>query len=131
MLFRSVTPNLPEFALLSQDLLDKSAYELERSMQLFAQQLSISLLVKGGHSKENPVDRLWHQGVMLRFTSPRDPGRDVHGTGGALNALIAVHLTLGKSLEEAFKSAKATLYQWIKHSKPLGSGQRMLFPGIS
>jgi hydroxymethylpyrimidine/phosphomethylpyrimidine kinase len=100
-----ITPNLHE----AQNLLGRDIDSLE-SLEVAATDLSkefsTAILLKGGHlDSESCVDVLAEGETLTRFTHPRLPDADTHGTGCSLAAAIAAGLAKGLPLAQAVGQA--------------------------
>lgn len=108
-----LTPNLPEFFLLTRALLDRPpATEAEGVAALLATGCG-AVLLKGGHAEDDTscVDRLFLASAPaspLLFSGPRHPVT-LRGTGCRLASAIASKLAQGAGLPEAVESARALL----------------------
>ncbi len=103
-----VTPNLPEAAA----VLGSAPAETEAAIDEQAERLQAlgvaSILIKGGHgSGDTSADLLLLAGgARQRFTAPRHPTRNTHGTGCTLSSAIASGLARGMALPDAVAQAK-------------------------
>lgn len=103
-----VTPNLPELARLGQVL------GVEDPVAALLQAGAGAVLVKGGHdSGAKAVDRLVTLDQATTFAAPRLAGTR-RGTGCTLAAAIACGLSVGQSLPEAVKQAKAHVTAYLQ-----------------
>lgn len=103
-----VTPNLPELARLGQVL------GAEDPVAALLQAGAGAVLVKGGHdSGAEAVDRLVTSDQATTFAAPRLAGAR-RGTGCTLAAAIACGLSVGQSLSEAVKQAKAHVTAYLR-----------------
>jgi len=103
-----VTPNLPELARLGQVL------GVEDPVAALLQAGAGAVLVKGGHdSGAEAVDRLVTSDQATTFAAPRLAGAR-RGTGCTLAAAIACGLSVGQSLSEAVKQAKAHVTAYLR-----------------
>ncbi|HAE00704.1 MAG TPA: bifunctional hydroxymethylpyrimidine kinase/phosphomethylpyrimidine kinase [Rhodospirillaceae bacterium] len=120
-----ITPNLPEAATL---LDSKSEIDTPDAMVTFAQRLLAlgpkAVLLKGGHlGGQDSADLLVTADGSTWLPGRRIETRNTHGTGCTLSSAIAAHLALGKTLEEATKSAKAYISNAILAADRLQIGQ--------
>jgi len=104
------TPNLPELDALGGERI--------------AAARGIHLLIKGGHSGDDPVvDRLIGPGgEMARWADPRIDTRHDHGTGCTLASAIAVGLAEGRDLESAIGRARRFVRLSMEAAPGLGAG---------
>lgn len=113
-----LTPNLPETETLIGPF-SSTEEAAERILNLGVQ----SVLIKGGHSKNNTCDDFWTDGAQsLWLSSPRLETRHSHGTGCILASALASALALGQSTPEAVLTAKTFLNQCLKSPAHIGSG---------
>ncbi len=95
-----LTPNLQEYELLMPE--DCAA-----------------VLLKGGHSQEDPVRDVLHRAQgQQEFAHPRLDCGPVHGTGCALASFITVYLAKGLSLDQACGKAIADLQRCLQLTRP-------------
>lgn len=109
-----VTPNLHEAAA----LLDCATAQDEAGMTAQGRALlakgARAVLMKGGHGEgPDAVDLLVTPEGVARFSAPRHPTRNTHGTGCTLSSAIAAGLAKGLSLADATKQAKAFIARAI------------------
>ena len=64
-----------------------------------------AVLVKGGHFRGTLVDLLYHDGGFEEFRGFRYP-KELHGSGCALAASIAAHLSKGFTLRDAIQASR-------------------------
>ena len=108
-------------------LLTPNLMECER---LFAHKKSLdihrppcNILVKGGHSTGDCVDRLTlTTGETFLWTSPRIKTTYDHGTGCTLSSAIAANMAVGKNLNESIRLAKLYLTEGLKYPVIFESG---------
>jgi hydroxymethylpyrimidine/phosphomethylpyrimidine kinase len=116
-----LTPNLPEAAVLLERPVVTLA-DQEAAARDIAALGPRAVVVKGGHSKGEPVDVLFAAGEVRRFTAQRIDTRSTHGTGCTFSSAIAGYLALGMPVAEAVGAAKRYLTGAIEHAPGLGSG---------
>ena len=119
-----VTPNLPEARLLTGlDVQGRSGMsEAARALRDMGPRW---VLVKGGHSEEDPdvaLDVLFDGEREVELTAPRHPTRHTHGTGDTLAAATAAALAREVPLERAVREGKAFVTSAVADSYPLGAG---------
>ena len=119
-----LTPNLPEAAdLLATSPAQDEAAMLEQGRALRATGAQ-AVLMKGGHGEAAEcVDLLIEEGRVTRFSVPRQPTRNTHGTGCTLSAAIAAGLAQGMPLLKAVTRAHAWLQGAIAAADGLGVGR--------
>ncbi|WP_201738559.1 bifunctional hydroxymethylpyrimidine kinase/phosphomethylpyrimidine kinase [Campylobacter armoricus] len=116
-----LTPNIPEaeflcdFEILNEDDMKKAA------MKLYEEGAK-SVLIKGGHSKDNTNDVFYDGKEFSIFKAEKINTKNTHGTGCTLSSAIASNLALGKEKHEAIKLAKDYVYGAILNSLALGKG---------
>ncbi|WP_201736934.1 bifunctional hydroxymethylpyrimidine kinase/phosphomethylpyrimidine kinase [Campylobacter armoricus] len=116
-----LTPNIPEaeflcgFKILNEDDMKKAA------MKLYEEGAK-SVLIKGGHSKDNTNDIFYDGKEFSIFKAEKIDTKNTHGTGCTLSSAIASNLALGKEKHEAIKLAKDYVYGAILNSLALGKG---------
>ncbi|MFQ5525366.1 MAG: bifunctional hydroxymethylpyrimidine kinase/phosphomethylpyrimidine kinase [Thermoanaerobaculia bacterium] len=117
-----ITPNLPEAEVLG----GRRAPDHESRVELAAElaRLGPAVLLKGGHSRENPVRDVLHDGSTVRvFSHPRIRSNATHGTGCTLSSALAARLARGEPLERAAAGAVEYLQLALAAAFPLGSGE--------
>ncbi len=114
-----VTPNIPEAALLAEQLIeDQSAME-EAGARILAFGPK-AVLVKGGHHHDSLcADCLCTKGKngiteVRWFKSKRINTKNTHGTGCTLSSAIAAYLAKGFEVQEAVKKSKLFIDKAIK-----------------
>ncbi|TCP24511.1 hydroxymethylpyrimidine/phosphomethylpyrimidine kinase [Scopulibacillus darangshiensis] len=116
-----VTPNLREAAVLT-DMRIEGIEGMERAAKAIYHMGSASVLVKGGHLKEEPVDILYDGSKLHHYKGERIHTKNTHGTGCTLSSAIASNLAKGLTLDEAIMEAKRYIHGAIKNSFSLGGG---------
>lgn len=117
-----LTPNIPEAEALtgirirSEDGMQAAG---ERLLELGCK----AVLVKGGHTKGEPLDVLCTPGDVVTFTGRRIDTRHTHGSGCTYSAAITALLTLGFDLNESIQRAKEFIQLAIEKAPGLGKGQ--------
>ncbi|MEP9353197.1 bifunctional hydroxymethylpyrimidine kinase/phosphomethylpyrimidine kinase [Xanthobacter sp. KR7-65] len=103
-----ITPNLPEAAALLGTEPASGEDDMRRQGEALLALGARAVLMKGGHG-EGPesLDLLVTPSGTTRFSAPRHPTRNTHGTGCTLSSAIASGLALGLDLTEAVREAKA------------------------
>ena len=116
-----LTPNLPEAeVLLGRPV--RSLADQEAAARDIAALGPQAVVVKGGHSADEPVDVLFAGGETRRYAAARIATRSTHGTGCTFSSAIAANLALGLPLPEAVGAAKRYLTGAIMNAPGLGSG---------
>lgn len=117
-----VTPNTHEAAKLTGRPVGTVA-DAEAAAHALAALGAKNVLVKGGHLRGDAIDVLrLHDGSVHHLHAPRIDSAHTHGTGCTLSAAITARLSLGASLLDAVRGAKAWLTEAIRSAKPLGHG---------
>lgn len=117
-----VTPNIPEAEALT-GLAIHSEDEMIAAAQRILEFGCGAVLVKGGHSEgRDAVDILATSSSIERFSGPRIPTRNTHGTGCTFSAAITASLARGSDLSNAVAAAKDYIQAAIESAVPLGSG---------
>jgi hydroxymethylpyrimidine/phosphomethylpyrimidine kinase len=101
-----ITPNMDEARVLWGAEVD-SREAMQRCACDLAQTFATSVLVKGGHLKDDRADDVLvtPEGVTW-LEAPRTPGVQTHGTGCTYSAAIATGLGTGLSLIDSVRQAK-------------------------
>jgi hydroxymethylpyrimidine/phosphomethylpyrimidine kinase len=118
-----VTPNIPEAAVLTGRHL-KRWEDIEGAAKLLAENGSRSILIKGGHRKENKSTDLLYLAEKNRFVrleADRIETRNSHGTGCTLSSAIASYMAKGNDIEAAVHQAKA----FMNHAIKAGAGYKI------
>lgn len=123
-----VTPNLDECEVLA-GLRPEDDVALRKAGEVFASLGAAAILVKGGHGVgQTARDVLVQTGhELLTFESPRQNTRHTHGTGCALSTAIACGLALGRTMEDAVRTAHDFVQNAIRTAPGLGRGHGPLF----
>ncbi|MBS1809762.1 MAG: bifunctional hydroxymethylpyrimidine kinase/phosphomethylpyrimidine kinase [Acidobacteria bacterium] len=116
-----VTPNLAEVEMLL-GVRPNSADEMSVAAQQLSQQLSTSVLVKGGHLADEATDVLFDGQQTHFYSAQRIVSRHTHGTGCTLSSAIAAQLARGMKLPEAISQAKIYVTEAIKNAPGIGHG---------
>jgi hydroxymethylpyrimidine/phosphomethylpyrimidine kinase len=120
-----VTPNLPEAAALLGSAPAMTEVAIDEQADRLQALGAANILIKGGHGAgETSTDLLLSCGVRQRFSAPRHPTRNTHGTGCTLSSAIAANLARGLALPEAVAQAKSYITAAIAASDtvPVGHG---------
>jgi len=118
-----VTPNLPEAEVLTGTRL-RNLENIRAAARSLAGYGSRSILIKGGHLKENDSTDLLYLSDEDRFVelkAERVACRNNHGTGCTLSSAIASYMAKGNGIEEAAKKAKVYITEAIR----AGAGYRL------
>ena len=111
-----LTPNIPEArVLLDHDILGFE--DMRAAAKSLAANGSRSILVKGGHLKENKSTDLLYIAAENRFLvldADRIESRNNHGTGCTLSSAIASYMAKGNGIEAAVRKAKTYIQNAIR-----------------
>ena len=117
-----ITPNIPEAELLS-GIEIQTQRDMERAAEMIGRQFGCSVLLKGGHQRQDANDLLWKEdGAMRWFYGTRIENPNTHGTGCTLSSAIAANLAKEFGLEESVKRAKQYLSDALEFKLDLGAG---------
>ncbi len=116
-----VTPNIPEAEILS-DMKINNKTDMLQAAAFMEKNYGCSILLKGGHSKNDADDLLYEKGKPLWFTGKRVDNPNTHGTGCTLSSAIAANLAMGLCLADAVKKAKAYVAAALSAGLDLGAG---------
>jgi len=120
-----VTPNLPEASALAEmEVTDRA--EMEEAARRIHRLGPRSVLVKGGHLKDDAVDLLFDGKGFTPFSSPRIDSQNTHGTGCTLSSAIAAGLAKGRPLPDAVRDAKDYVTRAIREGFAVGRGVGVL-----
>ncbi|ABR63743.1 bifunctional hydroxymethylpyrimidine kinase/phosphomethylpyrimidine kinase [Sinorhizobium medicae] len=118
------TPNLAEAALITGRAVAEEEAEMARQAEAIMRSGAHSVLVKGGHLKNDQATDLFFDGqTFVRLPAARVETQNDHGTGCTLSAAIAAGLARGAPLVEAANAAKTYLHAAISASGRLKIGQ--------
>lgn len=117
-----ITPNIPEAELLS-GIEIQTQKDMEKAAEMIGRQFGCSVLLKGGHQRQDANDLLWKKdGAMRWFYGTRIENPNTHGTGCTLSSAIAANLAKEFELEESVKRAKQYLSDALEFKLDLGEG---------
>ena len=118
MIALTVTPNLPEAALLLGREL-ASVEDLRAAARELHERFGCAVLAKGGHltGLREAVDIFFDGQTELLLSAPFIRGVSTHGTGCTYSAAIVAHLARGRSLAAAVGEAKQFITQAIAGSQ--------------
>lgn len=118
-----IMPNLPEACRLAGLPLTDQVEDMEDVARALHALGPRYVLLKGGHlDGGDAVDLLYDGKEMLRLASPRIVTRHTHGTGCTLSAALTAELAKGRTVQQAFATAKAFIDAAISQALPLGGG---------
>lgn len=118
-----ITPNVPEAEELSGMKIRTNDDKKEVSKRLMELGCS-NVILKGGHEPETDfvTDLLYDGSDFYELSDKRIPTINTHGTGCTFSAALTAELAKGKSMKEAFGTAKAFIQAAIEESLDIGSG---------
>lgn len=119
-----ITPNIPEAEILA-NMQIKNEMDMEVAAEKMANELGVSVLVKGGGHSINDANDVLFEIDSLNITwieGKRIKNENTHGTGCTLSSAIAANLAKDKSLEESVRNAKKYLEGALKDGLDLGKG---------
>ena len=121
MLFRSLTPNIPEAEKIAGIKINNIS-EMEGAAKIIHDMGCRNVLVKGGHAEGDAVDVLFDGKKYSHFSVPRINTKNTHGTGCTYSSAITSNLALGFSIVESVERGKAYVTTAIQHSLAIGKG---------
>lgn len=126
-----ITPNIPEAEVLLSAKGGKihTSKDMEEAALELSQRFHTSVLVKGGHSRQDANDVLCHNGSITWFPGIRIDTPNTHGTGCTLSSAIACGLAKGMDLEKSILAAREYLTGALKAGLNLGKGNGPLWHG--
>ncbi len=117
-----VTPNIPEAEVLWGHTI-RADRDKEAACEAMARLGARAVFLKGGHDAgEMCTDLLFDGERFHRFSSPRYPTPNTHGTGCTLSAAIASNLAKGMDVVSAVAEAKGFMDTAIRFSLAIGHG---------
>ncbi len=123
-----VTPNVPEAEVLS-GMKITTKDDMETAAKKIGSECGCSVLIKGGHSKENSDDVLFHNGGIMVFEAHKIDNPNTHGTGCTLSSAIACNLAKGIDVPQAVTRAKEYITEAIASGLDIGHGRGPLDHG--
>lgn len=115
------TPNLSEAERLT-GLEVRNLEEMKAAAKVIFSMGPRSVLVKGGHLADGPIDIFYDGREFRRYEGRKIETKNTHGTGCTLSSAIAAYLAKGLLLEDAIREAKNYIQGAIEHSLALGHG---------
>lgn len=116
-----ITPNLPE----AEEILGikiRNIEEMKEAALMLRKLGPKSVLVKGGHLKNDSTDLLFDGEKFFLLPQERINTNHTHGTGCTLSSAIAANLAKGMTIEESVKLGKKYITCAIEHGFKLGNG---------
>jgi hydroxymethylpyrimidine/phosphomethylpyrimidine kinase len=121
-LARVATPNLSEAAVLAGVETIENRDDMICAAKRIQQSGCRAVVVKGGHSADEPVDLLWENGAASWYSGTRVNSPHTHGTGCTFSAAIAANMVKGHALQDAVAEAKRYITGAIEHARLYGQG---------
>lgn len=119
-----VTPNLYEAAVLLNFPVANNLQQMQEQGERILALGAKAVLMKGGHADgEMATDLLVTPSGATRFSAPRIPTKNTHGTGCTLASAVAAGLAKQLPLIDAITQAKDYLHHALAHSARLHIGQ--------
>lgn len=125
-----LTPNIPE----AEALADMTIYTPQdriAAAEKISRKYNCAVLCKGGHSKKDADDLLFHYGECRWYKAARIDNPNTHGTGCTLSSAIAANLAKGYSIAEAVQYAKDYITGALRAGLKLGRGNGPLRHDVS
>jgi hydroxymethylpyrimidine/phosphomethylpyrimidine kinase len=117
-----LTPNIPEAEKIAGMVIHDTG-GMERAAEKIRAMGCAHVLVKGGHAQGDAVDILYDGKNFTRFSSPRIPTKNTHGTGCTYSSAITANLARGLSMGDAVERAKKYITTAIEHApENIGKG---------
>lgn len=116
-----VTPNIPEAEKISGEKIE-SKNDMVKVARHISDKCGCSVLLKGGHNKDNADDLLCADGEVIWFTSKKIKNHNTHGTGCTLSSAIASNLAKGYTLSQSVQKAKEYVNGALNAMLDLGKG---------
>jgi hydroxymethylpyrimidine/phosphomethylpyrimidine kinase len=114
-----VTPNVPEARVLAKAGEDATPEELARAVYGLGPG---AVIVTGGHRAEL-IDLVFDGEHLVELPGERYPDGAAHGSGCTHSSVLAAHLALGHTLEEAARAARAIASEAVRNGlRELGAG---------
>ena len=122
-----MTPNIDEAQVLLDDETIDGANQEQAAREL-GEKYRCAVLLKGGHLHGDPVDLLFENGEVYRWTHPRLDNVNTHGSGCMLSAAITAYLAQGKSLREAVDAGLKAVHHVLSH--PVEPAPDLVLAGV-
>ncbi|MGV3247486.1 MULTISPECIES: bifunctional hydroxymethylpyrimidine kinase/phosphomethylpyrimidine kinase, partial [unclassified Corynebacterium] len=123
-----VTPNLKELAVLCGLSPEEEATDVDQAVAMaqgWAQRTGTTVIVKGGHLRDNRADNAVVDGTGLihRVSCPRVATKNTHGTGCSLSSALATRLGQGEGLAAGLEWSTRWLHEAIANADALAVGR--------
>lgn len=116
-----ITPNVPEAEALS-GISIQSKNDMQKAADEIARYYYGSILIKGGHLKDNSDDLLYDRGNYYWFEQAKIDNPNTHGTGCTLSSAIACNLADEKDIVQSISAAKEYVTGAIAANLRIGKG---------
>ncbi|MCL2568842.1 MAG: bifunctional hydroxymethylpyrimidine kinase/phosphomethylpyrimidine kinase [Oscillospiraceae bacterium] len=116
-----ITPNIPEAEKMT-GMAIKNNDDMKHAAKLIHAMGCRAVVVKGGHSKGDPIDILFDGNDFYEYPACRVKTKHTHGTGCTFSSAIASNLALGFSVHMAVGKAKEYINAAIANAPKLGKG---------
>lgn len=129
--FLRITPNIPEAEVLA-DMEIETVQDMEKAAEVIGTRYGCSVLLKGGHQKNDASDLLWQKDKKpVWFHGVRIDNPNTHGTGCTLSSAIASNLAKGRDLETSVEAAKRYISGALAAMLDLGFGSGPMNHGFA
>ena len=126
-----LTPNIPEAEVLAYMEIE-AVQDMEKAAEVIGTRYGCSVLLKGGHQKNDASDLLWQKDKKpVWFHGVRIDNPNTHGTGCTLSSAIASNLAKGRDLETSVEAAKRYISGALAAMLDLGSGSGPMNHGFA
>ena len=126
-----LTPNIPEAEVLA-DMEIETVQDMEKAAEVIGTRYGCSVLLKGGHQKNDASDLLWQKDKKpVWFHGVRIDNPNTHGTGCTLSSAIASNLAKGRDLETSVEAAKRYISGALAAMLDLGAGSGPMNHGFA
>ena len=115
-----ITPNLPEARIVTgRALTDVS--EIQRAARELARRYDAVVMIKGGHSAQNPgCDVVSDSDTVWELSSDGIQAQTTHGTGCSLSAAVTAAMACGDEPLTALQRGKAYVYGALRNCVQVG-----------
>ena len=121
----------PEAEVLA-DMEIETVQDMEKAAEVIGTRYGCSVLLKGGHQKNDASDLLWQKDKKpVWFHGVRIDNPNTHGTGCTLSSAIASNLAKGRDLETSVEAAKRYISGALAAMLDLGSGSGPMNHGFA
>ena len=114
------------------DMEIETVQDMEKAAEVIGTRYGCSVLLKGGHQKNDASDLLWQKDKKpVWFHGVRIDNPNTHGTGCTLSSAIASNLAKGRDLETSVEAAKRYISGALAAMLDLGSGSGPMNHGFA